>query len=103
MPKYKHVNNELIEITGVELEELNAREQAWKDSALDRELQQLRKKRNKLLLECDWIELNNAPLTDLQKNEWRVYRTELRDLTNGLTTADEVIAKEFPTKPGKEE
>ena len=47
MPKYKHVNNELIEITGVELEELNAREQAWKDSALDRELQQLRKKRNK--------------------------------------------------------
>ena len=103
MPKYKHVNNELIEITGVELEELNAREQAWKDSALDRELQQLRKKRNKLLLECDWIELNNAPLTDLQKNEWRVYRTELRDLTNGLTTADEVIAKEFPTKPGEEE
>ena len=102
MPKYKHVNNELIEITGVELEELNAREQAWKDSALDRELQQLRKKRNKLLLECDWIELNNAPLTDLQKNEWRAYRTELRDLTNGLTTADEVIAKEFPTKPGEE-
>jgi hypothetical protein len=101
MPKYKHVNNELIEITGVELEELNAREQAWKDSALDRELQQLRKKRNKLLLECDWIELNNAPLTDLQKNEWRVYRTELRDLTNGLTTADEVIAKEFPTKPSE--
>ena len=103
MPKYKHVNNELIEITGVELEELNAREQAWKDSALDRELQQLRKKRNKLLLECDWIELNNAPLTDLQKDEWRAYRTELRDLTNGLTTADEVIAKEFPTKPGEEE
>jgi len=67
------------------------------------ELEQLRKKRNKLLLECDWIELNNAPLTDLQKDEWRTYRTELRNLTNGLTTADEVITKEFPTKPGEEE
>jgi hypothetical protein len=55
-----------------------------------------------LLLECDWIELNNAPLTDLQKNEWRAYRTELRNLTNGLTTSDEVIAKEFPTKPSGE-
>lgn len=66
------------------------------------ELTSLRKKRNKLLLECDWIELNNAPLTDLQKDEWRAYRTELRNLTNDLTTADEVIAKEFPTKPGDE-
>tara|TARA_R100000664_G_C2725191_1_gene117372 strand:+ start:741 stop:1049 length:309 start_codon:yes stop_codon:yes gene_type:complete len=69
----------------------------------DGELTSLRLKRNKLLLECDWIELNNAPLTDLQKDEWRAYRTELRDLTNGLTNADEVIAKDFPTKPGEEE
>ena len=37
MPKYKQVNNELIEITGAELAELEAREQAWKDGALDRE------------------------------------------------------------------
>ena len=63
------------------------------------ELEQLRKKRNKLLLECDWIELNNAPLTDLQKDEWRAYRTELRDLTNGLTTVADVEAVVFPTKP----
>ena len=102
MPKYKHLNNELIEITGDELAEYEAREQAWKDGALDRELEGLRFKRNRLLLECDWIELNNAPLTNAKKDEWRAYRTELRDLTNGLTTADEVIAKEFPTKPSGE-
>ena len=101
MPKYKHLNNQLIEITGDELVELEAKEQAWKDGALDRELEALRFKRNRLLSECDWIELNNAPLTDLQKDEWRTYRTELRNLTNGLTTVEEVNAVVFPEKPSE--
>jgi len=28
------------------------------------------------------------------------YRTKLRDITNGLTTVDQVNAVTFPTKPG---
>ncbi len=95
MPKYKQVNNELIEITGVELEELEAREQAWKDGALDRELEALRFKRNNLLAETDWMANSDGTMSD----DWKTYRQELRDLTNGLDTVEKVNAKEFPTKP----
>ena len=62
----------------------------------------LRQKRNKLLQECDWIELNNVPLTSAKKTEWQTYRTNLRDLTNGLTTAEEVNAVVFPENGGSE-
>ena len=89
-------------MTAQEEADFKAMQKEYADNLFDVEMQSLRGKRNRLLLECDWIELNNAPLTNAKKDEWRAYRTELRDLTNGLTTADEVIAKEFPTKPGEE-
>tara|TARA_R110001606_G_C15247686_1_gene636987 strand:+ start:708 stop:1004 length:297 start_codon:yes stop_codon:yes gene_type:complete len=69
------------------------------DESFSEELKYLRNKRNKLLLDCDWIELANAPLTSDKKVKWQTYRTNLRNLTNGLDTVDKVLAKEFPTKP----
>ena len=99
MPKYKLVNNELFEITGDELTWLNAHQKAWEDGQLPAELADLREKRNKLLLESDWIELTNAPLTSDKKTEWQTYRTNLRNLTNGLDTVDKVINAPWPTKP----
>jgi len=98
MPKYKQVNNELIEITGAELAELEAREQAWKDGALDRELEALRFKRNNLLAETDWMANSDVTMSD----DWKTYRQALRDLTNGLDTVEKVEAVEFPTKPSGE-
>ena len=97
MPKYKQVNNELIEITGVELEELEAREQAWKDGALDRALENLRNKRNSLLHETDWMANSDVTISD----DWKTYRQALRDLPSGLDTVAKVNAKEFPTKPSE--
>ena len=98
MVKYKHVNNELIEITGSELTELETREKAWDDNALNRALLSLRFKRNNLLTESDWTVLPDSPIPD--KTAWQNYRTELRDLTNGLTTVEEVDAVIWPTEPG---
>ena len=98
MPKYKHVNNEYIELTGSELEEVNARDQAWIDGALDRALSGLRHTRNNLLAETDW--LANSDVT--MSNDWKTYRKDLRDLTNGLDTVEKVEAVEFPTKPSGE-
>jgi hypothetical protein len=97
MPKYKQVNNELIEITGAELAELEAREQAWIDSALDRALDGLRDKRNNLLAETDWMANSDVTMSDAM----RTYRQQLRDITNGLTTVEEVDAVVFPTKPSE--
>jgi len=99
MPKYKQVNNELIEITGSELTWLDAHQTEWDDGALTAELADFREKRNKLLLESDWIELNNAPLTSDKKTEWQTYRTNLRDLTNGLDTVEKINNVTWPTKP----
>ena len=33
-------------------------------------------------------------------NDWKTYRQQLRDLTNGLTTVEQVEAVTWPTKPG---
>ena len=97
MPKYKQVNNELIEITGTELAELEAREQAWIDGALDRALSGLRDRRNNLLAETDWMANSDVTMSD----EMKTYRQELRDITNGITTVEEVNDVVFPTKPSK--
>ena len=98
MPKYKQVNNELIEITGSELAQLEAKEQAWIDGALDRELEALRSKRNKLLAETDYFALSDVTMS----SDMTTYRQALRDLTSGLDTVEKVEAKEFPTKPSGE-
>lgn len=37
-------------------------------------------KRNKLLLESDWSQLPDAPLTSEQKAAWVIYRQSLRDI-----------------------
>jgi len=98
MPKYKQVNNELIEITGSELAQLEAKEQAWIDGALDRELEALRSKRNKLLAETDYFALSDVTMSSAMTT----YRQALRDLTSGLDTVEKIEAKEFPTKPSGE-
>lgn len=41
--------------------------------------------RNYKLLESDWTQLPNAPLTEEKKQEWYTYRQSLRDLTNIIT------------------
>jgi hypothetical protein len=100
MVAYKDVNGVAVEMNAEEEAELNARKKAWQDGALGRSFKKLRFKRNNLLQECDWTDLPNAVLTDEKKTEWQTYRTNLRDLTNGLTTVEEVENVVFPTKPG---
>ena len=40
----------------------------------------LRQKRNKLIAETDWTQANDIPFSTLKKQEWQVYRQQLRDL-----------------------
>ena len=92
------INNTLRDMTAEEQAAYDAR-QVTPLSALNQSLSDLREDRNRLLQECDWIELNNAPLTSNKKTEWQTYRTKLRDITNGLDTVDKVKAVTWPTKP----
>jgi hypothetical protein len=46
---------------------------------------ELRSIREYRLLNCDWTQLPNAPLTEEKKIEWEVYRQKLRDLTDTIS------------------
>ena len=59
----------------------------------------LRAKRNKLLADTDYTVLQDSTYTDAQVAEWIIYRQSLRDITNGLTTVEQVNAVAFPNKP----
>jgi len=91
-------NGILKDLTGTELLEHNARVKAYEDGALDRALSILREKRNRLLAETDYLALSDNTMSD----DMTTYRQALRDLTNGLTTVEEIEVKEFPTKPSGE-
>ena len=63
----------------------------------DMAMADLRAKRNRLLTESDWTILPDSPIAD--KTAWQVYRQNLRDLTEGITTKEQANAVVFPTKP----
>ena len=78
-------------------EEILQHQQEIEANALPDALEHLRKIRNSLLAETDWMANSDVTMND----DWKTYRQELRDLTNGLTTVDEVNAVVFPEKPSE--
>jgi hypothetical protein len=66
---------------------------------LEDELREIRNIRLGLLKDCDWTVGEDSPLSADKKAEWKTYRQELRDLTNGIDTAAKARAVVFPTNP----
>tara|TARA_R110000765_G_scaffold36505_1_gene81563 strand:- start:11 stop:322 length:312 start_codon:yes stop_codon:yes gene_type:complete len=62
---------------------------------LEQSLIDLRNKRNKLLTETDYLGTSDNTMSSAMTT----YRQTLRDLTNGLTTVEQINLVEFPTKP----
>ena len=56
----------------------------------------IRKIRNTLLKETDWTQLEDAPFTDSDKNLWKIYRQELRDVPSQIGFPTNII---WPSKP----
>ena len=94
----KYVDGILVDLTAEEIAEFNQR-LADAPSAFELAMEDLRAKRNKLLADTDYTVLQDSTYTDAQVAEWVIYRQALRDITNGLTTKDEVEAVVFPSKP----
>ena len=93
--RYKMVNGERIKLTAEENAQRDAEEKAWADGAYDRAMVSLRQKRDGLLKETDYYALSDVTMSDDMKK----YRQDLRDITEGLTTVEDVKAVTFPTKP----
>ena len=96
---HKLVNGIQVELTAEEIAQRDAEEQAWLEGAFDRAIADLRQRRNGLLSSSDWTQLPDTTLTNDEKTAWMNYRTELRNITNGLTTVEQVNSVAFPTKP----
>ena len=95
MPRYHNINGVRVQFTAEEEAARDAEEQAWRDGELDRLLESLREKRNRLLADTDYLALSDNTLSSNMKT----YRQNLRDLTNGLDTVDKVNNVTWPTKP----
>ena len=91
----KQINDTLVEMSEEEINKRKADEKEWADNSFNRSISSLREKRNNLLSETDWWGASDNTMSAEQTQ----YRQDLRDITNGLTTVEEVNAVEFPTKP----
>ena len=87
----KLVNGIRYEMTDAELTAFNQRRaKTFKEA-----MQDLRAERNSKLKETDFYALSDVTMSP----EMETYRQELRDITNGLTTVEDVEAVVFPNKP----
>jgi len=97
--EHKLVNGQIVPLTPEEIAQRQQDEIAWNAGAFDRAMADLRQRRNTLLSASDWTQLPDTTLTTAEKTAWMNYRTELRNITNGLTTVEQVNSVAFPTKP----
>ena len=88
-------NGILVDMTSVEVAEWNSLQETPK-TQFDIAMEDLRVKRNNLLKDTDHYALSDNTLS----TDMATYRTNLRNLTNGLTTKAQVDAVTWPTKPG---
>ena len=91
----KYLDGVLVDMTTEEIEERNA--VIDKHNTLERVLNKLRQKRNRLLTKTDWTANSDVTMSDAMKT----YRQQLRDAPSGLDTIEKVEAYTFPTEVTK--
>ena len=91
MPKIA-INGVVRDMTA---EETSAYELDQQTHGFDRAISTLRYTRNSLLAQTDYLALSDQTMSA----EMTTYRQALRDITNGLTTVEDVEAVVFPEKP----
>ena len=95
MAEHKLVDGIQIPLSAEEIAQRQAEEAAWNAGAFDRSLASLRQKRNALLSATDYLALSDNTLSAAMSS----YRQSLRDLTEGLSTVEQVNSIVFPVKP----
>ncbi len=92
---HKLIDGVRVDLTADEITAIQAEETAWNNGAFDRAMANLRRERNNKLAETDFYALSDVSMSE----EMIQYRKDLRDITEGLTTVEQVEAVEFPSKP----
>jgi len=89
----------VVELSSAEQRVREVGDKEWEDSALDRARAELRKKRDALLRDSDWTQLDDVALSDAEKKLWAEYRQTLRDLVADI---DDTLNPTWPKMPTKE-
>ena len=92
---HKMVDGVRVDLTDKEIKELQAQDVEWGKGKSARDLLQLRRERNNLLAETDWMSLPDAPT---MSDAWKKYRQNLRDITKTYKSMSD-NGFSFPTKP----
>ena len=95
MPRFKLVDGVSIQLTAEEEAAIDAKEAAWNAGAFDRAIAEVRRKRDALIKETDYLALSDNTLSA----EMTTYRQALRDITNGVDTVEKCNNITWPTKP----
>ena len=95
MARHHLINGIEVPFTAEEEAQWDANESAYADGAFDRSIANLRQDRNRKLAETDFYALSDNTLSD----EMKQYRKDLRDITIGLSTVEDVNNVTWPTKP----
>jgi hypothetical protein len=95
MAEHKLVDGVKVILSDAEIAQRQAEEIAWNAGAFNRSLASLRAKRNSLLAATDYLALSDNTLSAAMSS----YRQDLRDLTEGLSTVEQVNSVVFPVKP----
>lgn len=96
------VGYEFIEHTGYEMGTDGVVRNAFRARELTQEEKVelwIRRQRNYLLALSDWTQLADSPLSDEEKEEWKTYRQELRDLTDTYADVTDPTQIVFPQSP----
>ena len=99
MARHHNINGNIVPFTAEEEAQRDAEETAWNNGAFDRAMADLRQKRNRLLAECDWEVIMAKEKGSTLSAGFKTYRQDLRDITDGLTTVEDVNAVTWPTRP----
>jgi hypothetical protein len=94
----KYVDGILVDMSAEDIAQYNI-DLANAPTQLQTALDNLRAKRNALLNETDYIVIKAKETGATIPTAWKTYRQALRDITNDLTTVDEVNEVVFPDKP----
>jgi len=89
------VDGQLVEMTDAEQKEFDDKNTAWDNDAPNRRMAELRRQRDALLTETDYMALGDVTLSDA----WKTYRQALRDITDTTPSDDALSNITFPTKP----
>ncbi len=95
MARFHNINGTRVQFTAEEETAKDAEEKAWADAAPSRRMAELRRRRDVLLAETDWMANSDVTMSDA----WTTYRQALRDITSQTPSDDALSNITFPTKP----